>query len=210
MSALLEIEQLEVSFGGRTRGGARRLVPGREGRDPLPRRRIRLRQVGDRAGGHEPACPWRPPFREAHELRRHGPVVAVGPRDGAAARQSDGDDLPGADDEPQSGFHHRLADGGGADPPQGRLARRGARPRGRTDGPRRHHGPWHAARPVSAPALGRPAPARHDRDGADVRSRIADRRRADHRARRHRAGADPAAARHAQARARPLDPPDHP
>ena len=62
-------------------------------------------------------------------------------------------------------------------------------------GPRRHHRAGHAARPVSAPALGRPAPARHDRDGADVRSRTADRRRADHGARRHGAGADPAAAR---------------
>ena len=95
-------------------------------------------------------------------------------------------------------------------PPQGRLARRGARPRRRTDGPRRHHRAGHAARPVPAPALGRPAPARDDRDGADVRSRTADRRRADHRARRHRAGADPAPARRRSSATRPRDPADHP
>ena len=94
-------------------------------------------------------------------------------------------------------------------PPQGRLARRRARARGRADGPRRHHGAGDAARPVSASALRRIAPARDDRHGADVRAGAADRRRADHRARRHRAGADPAAARLAQARARPGDPADH-
>ena len=44
---------------------------------------------------------------------------------------------------------------------------------------------------LSARALRRPAPARHDRDGAGARSKAADRRRADHRARRHHAGADP-------------------
>ena len=48
------------------------------------------------------------------------------------------------------------------------------------------------ARRLSAPALGRPAPAGHDRDGARQRARPADRRRADHRARRHHPGADPA------------------
>ena len=45
-----------------------------------------------------------------------------------------------------------------------------------------------------APALRRPAPARHDRHGARQRARPADRRRADHRARRHHPGADPRAA----------------
>ena len=39
--------------------------------------------------------------------------------------------------------------------------------------------------------LRRPAPARHDRDGARQRARPPDRRRADRRARRHRAGAVP-------------------
>ena len=48
-------------------------------------------------------------------------------------------------------------------------------------------------RVVSAPALRRPAPAHHDRDGAGAQARAADRRRADDRARRHDAGADPRA-----------------
>ena len=48
---------------------------------------------------------------------------------------------------------------------------------------------------LSASIVRRPAPARHDRDGARQRAGSADRGRADHRARRHRAGADPGAAR---------------
>ena len=47
------------------------------------------------------------------------------------------------------------------------------------------------ARPLSAPAVRRHAPARDDRDGAVVPPRAADRRRADHRARRDDPGADP-------------------
>ena len=50
---------------------------------------------------------------------------------------------------------------------------------------------WSAQLP--APALRRPAPAHHDRDGAGARAGAADRRRADHRARRDHAGADPEA-----------------
>ena len=137
------------------RGGARRLAAGREGRDALPGRRVRLRQVGHGARRHEPARARRASHGEAHELRRHRSAVALGPRDGAHPRQPHVDDLPGADDEPQSGLHGRLADGRGADAPQGRLARRRAGTRGRADGPRRHHGAGIAARPVSAPALGR-------------------------------------------------------
>ncbi len=44
---------------------------------------------------------------------------------------------------------------------------------------------------LSAPAVGRHAPARDDRDGAVVPPHAADRRRADHRARRDDPGADP-------------------
>ena len=50
-----------------------------------------------------------------------------------------------------------------------------------------------ADRRLPAPVLGRHAPARDDRDGADQRARPADRRRADDRARRDDAGADPEA-----------------
>jgi oligopeptide/dipeptide ABC transporter ATP-binding protein len=48
-----------------------------------------------------------------------------------------------------------------------------------------------ARRRLSAPALGRHAPARDDRDGARLRAAPADRRRADDGARRHHPGADP-------------------
>ena len=54
---------------------------------------------------------------------------------------------------------------------------------------------------LSAPALGRPAAAGDDRDGADPRPEDPDRRRADHRARRDDAGADPAADPRAAGRA---------
>jgi peptide/nickel transport system ATP-binding protein len=48
-----------------------------------------------------------------------------------------------------------------------------------------------ARRRIPAPALGRHAPARDDRDGARLPAAAADRRRADDRARRHHPGADP-------------------
>ena len=51
--------------------------------------------------------------------------------------------------------------------------------------------PRAAARRLSASALGRHAPARHDRHGALLPSLAPDRRRADDGARRDRAGADP-------------------
>ena len=63
---------------------------------------------------------------------------------------------------------------------------------------------------VPAPALGRHAPARDDRDRARVRPEAAVRRRADDRARRHRAGADPRPAAGAAARAVHGDDPRHP
>ena len=70
--------------------------------------------------------------------------------------------------------------------------------------------PAAARQGVSAPALRRHAPARHDRHGARLQSQGADRRRADHGARRHHPGADPRADRRAAARARHRRDPDHP
>ena len=63
---------------------------------------------------------------------------------------------------------------------------------------------------ISAPALRRHAPARHDRHGARLQSEGADRRRADHRARRHHPGADPRTDPRAAARVRHRGDPDHP
>ena len=51
--------------------------------------------------------------------------------------------------------------------------------------------PGRTARPVPPRALGRTAPAGHDRHGAGLRAQAADRRRAHHRARRHHPGPDP-------------------
>ena len=62
---------------------------------------------------------------------------------------------------------------------------------------------------LSAPALGRPAPARDDRDGARLQPEAADRRRADHRARRDDPPADPRAARAAARRSRHGAAPHH-
>ena len=118
MSALLEIEELKVSFGGRTaavRGASFRVE---KGETHCLVGEIRLRQVGHRAGvmsllargGHRSAkrmsfapAPISPP---------------VGSRDGAAAGNRHGDDLPGADDQPQPAFTiaRRWR---GADAPQG-------------------------------------------------------------------------------------------
>ena len=55
-------------------------------------------------------------------------------------------------------------------------------------------------------ALRRPAPARHDRHGADLPAGDPDRRRADHRARRHHPGADPQADEGPAGRVRHVDP----
>ena len=72
---------------------------------------------------------------------------------------------------------------------EGRDQRTGARPaRGRA-----HPRSQGRGEGLSARTVGRPAPARHDRDGAGARSKASDRRRADHRARRHDPGADPEA-----------------
>ena len=70
--------------------------------------------------------------------------------------------------------------------------------------------PEQAHRRISAQALRRHAPARHDRDGAGLRSAPPDRGRADHRARRHPAGADPRSDARTEGRERRRDHPDHP
>ena len=63
---------------------------------------------------------------------------------------------------------------------------------------------------LSAPALGRPAAARDDRDGARQRAGPPDRRRADDRARRHRAGANSPASQGPAVAPRHGDPVHHP
>ncbi len=69
--------------------------------------------------------------------------------------------------------------------------RGGAAARGRAAGPGRHRRCRAAPAAISASALGRHAPAHHDRDRAGLRSEADHRRRADDRARRDDPGADP-------------------
>ncbi|CAA9273816.1 MAG: ABC transporter, ATP-binding protein (cluster 5, nickel/peptides/opines), partial [uncultured Acetobacteraceae bacterium] len=191
------------------RGGPRRLAPRQQGRDPLPGGRVRLRQVRDRPRRDEPAGARRQAGRGGLVLRRPGSAAPVGQPHVAAPRRPDGDDLPGADDQPEPRLHRGLADDRGAAPPPRHAAGPGGGPGGRAAGLGRHHRAGDAARPVPAPALRRVAPAGDDRHGADVRPGAAGGGRADHRARRHGAGANPAAAGHAATRPRPRHPAHH-
>ena len=103
-------------------------------------------------------------------------------------------DLPGADEQPQPGLHRRRPDLRG-----GRAAHEGVARRRRRTAPiesLRMVGiayPGAARQAVSARAVGRHAPARHDRDGALVRAQAAHRRRADDGPGRDHPGADPGA-----------------
>ncbi len=57
---------------------------------------------------------------------------------------------------------------GGAQAPQARVPPARTRPCHRAVGARRDHGGHEPAQAIPTPALGRPAPARHDRHGPDV------------------------------------------
>ncbi len=76
-------------------------------------------------------------------------------------------------------------------------------------GPCRFPRPGRRLRALSVRALGRPAPARGDRHGADLQPGNGHRRRADHRAGRHRAGADPQADEGPAEEVRDRDPAHH-
>ena len=169
-------------------------LPRAAARDRLPGRRIRLGQVGDRAcRDGAPAQGAADAGRGPRAARGRGPARRQRAAAARAALHPDVDDLPGADDRAQPGDALRRPDRRGAE--HAHPARR--------RGPARAHPQDHERGPpararadrrrLSAPALGRPAPAHHDRDGARARAGAADRRRADDRARRHHPGADPAA-----------------
>ena len=127
--------------------------------------------------------------------RRAGTGRRAARHAGTGARQAHRHDLPGPVELPQSGASHRPA------------ARRGARPASRPARARPREAEAlrlldqvgiadaaPAAVRLSASALRRPEPARHDRHGAGRPARPAGRRRADDGARRHHPGADPRAA----------------
>ena len=158
------------------------------------RRRVRLRQVGVVARDHGPAGETRRPGDQgARAVRRSRPAQAVRRRDARDPRPRHLDDLPGADDLAQPGPLDRRADHGAAVHPSEDDGRAGAGARARTASARRHHRRRAAPATISAPAFGRHAPARDDRDRAGLQSQAHHRRRADHGARRHHPGADPRA-----------------
>ena len=125
-------------------------------------------------------------------------------QEGAARdpRQPHLDGVPAAERQPAPVLQRRTADQRGVrDPPQ-LVAQGGRREGGRDAAGGRHPRPEATREVVPAPAVGRPGPARDDRDGARRRARAADRRRADHRARRHDPGPDPRPDAQAAGRAR--------
>ena len=165
----------------------------RAARDRGDRRRIRLRQERHGAVDHAPRCRGqRPRSSGAHAARRPRPPVAVRSGDAAVCAAARSHDLPGADDQPQSG-----AAPSGSRSAEALRYHRGARDREREaealrlfdrvripDAERRFD-------QLSAHVLRRHAPAGHDRHGARLPAEAADRRRADHGAGRHGAGRDP-------------------
>ena len=109
-------------------------------------------------------------------------------------RRPDRDDLPGPAVQPQPGPDHRPPDHRGARDASRRQRQAGPQAGGRAARAGRHPGRGHARRRLPAPVQRRHAPARDDRDGAELRAEPADRRRADDRARRDDPGPDPRAA----------------
>ncbi len=203
-NTVLAVDGLSVGFA--TRNGPRprrqrRLVRAAPGRDAGAGRRVGLRQERHQPRHHAPAAAA---AALHHRTAPSGCADAAGrSRDLLALPEAEmrtvrGNEIAMIFQEPMTslnpvhtvgdqiaeaiGFHETLT-------PEGR-----ARAGGRAARSRRHPGAAQAPVDLSAPALRRHAPARHDRHGAGLRPQGADRRRADHRARRHRAGADPRAA----------------
>ena len=124
-------------------------------------------------------------------LRRHRSAAAERSRGARDPRLAHGHDLPGPDALAQSGADHRPADHRGAAPP--REARSGSAARRRAIELLETVGIPMAEKRLgrlSAPVLGRHAPARDDRHRALLQSAAADRRRGHDGARRHHPGAD--------------------
>ena len=189
--------------------GRRPVVRPRSWRDPRHRRRVGLGQVGDEPGHPRPAQGLVGGGLRRDLVRRQGARPHARRRHAGAARQRDGDDLPGSAVVAAPVLHHRRADRRGVPGAQQGEQGRRAQARGRDAGTGRHPQPRQAFRRLPAPVLGRYAPARDDRDGAGLRPEAAHRRRADDRARRDRPGADPRADEGPAARVQLGDHPHH-
>ena len=197
MTKLLEVKGLETHFF--TQDGVVNAVNGisyslDEGRDPGDRGRKRLRQERQRdvADAPDPQPPGKITGGEVlFRTGRSRPPEDERRRNAPGARQRDRHDLPGPDDLAEPGAHHRPPDhrGAGAAPGDGQ----GSRPASAPSSCWR----WSAfptaadrARRLSAPVLGRHAPACDDRHGPVLQPAAPDRRRADHRAGRDDPGPD--------------------
>ena len=155
MSALLEVEDLQVSFGGRTaavRGASFRVERGEThclvGESGCGKSVTALAVMGLLARGGQ---------RSAKHVSFAGTdLTSLSDREMARLR---GNRMAMIFQEPMTSLNPAYTIGSQMaevlDAAQGRLARGGAGPRCRTAGPRRHHRAGHAARPVPAPALGR-------------------------------------------------------
>ena len=146
---LLEVSELRTVF--RAEGRVARAVDGvslhhRAGGDRRPRRRVGVREVGDRALDHAPhPRAGRDRGGQPDHLRIERPGDARRPRDAGDPRRAHRDGLPGADDVAQSRAHRRRAGrGGGA----GARRRVEARTRGRARSRRSKR--W--ASPIPPPA----------------------------------------------------------
>jgi len=157
MSALLEIEDLAVSFG---RTGAVR------GTSLTVERGETLCVVGESGCGKSVTALAvmnllaRGARRTARSMRFQGEDL-LGLSDAGMARLR-GNDMAMIFQEPMTSLNPAYTVGS----QMTEVLRR--QPRRRSAGPRRHHCPRPAVGAVPAPALGRPAPARDDRHGADV------------------------------------------
>ena len=84
------------------------------GRDVVPGRRVRQRQVGDGAVDPPARSAAGPHRRRQHRLQGTRPAVAGRSGDAEGARRGDRARVPGADDGAQPGLHHRQPDRGDA------------------------------------------------------------------------------------------------
>ena len=172
-------------------GGHRRQLRRLGGRDAVPGRRVRQREVGDGALDHAPGAAAGPHCRRAPPVQGARPAVVRRPRDAEGPGSGNRAHLPGADDRAEPGVHDRQPDRRDAAGPRPRDAAHGA-PEG-DRAPRRGERARtaEAGARLSAPAVGRAAAAGAHRDVARLRSRAGHRRRADDRTRRHHPGPDP-------------------
>ena len=109
-----------ASIDGLRPRGHRRQLRSSPGRNPVPGRRIRQRQVDDGALDHAARPAARADRGGPDRVPRPRPAHAVRARDAARARRRNRPGLPGADDGAESGLHHRQPDRGNAPRPRTR------------------------------------------------------------------------------------------